>query len=717
MSATMRAGDSLSAPATPRAAALRHALPLLAAGPLLAAVGWSTAVAAQRGDADGILIAALAVAWTLAGAVVAIRRAAEPLGLLVLGGAALAAVALAAGAILGAPAARSRTLLDAARLVQPLALGLLPAVGLQALVGLPSGRLETGARRLAVGLGYAVGVAVGVALWTQRPDIPLWALALAGALAVIAGYPFAFTRYRRVPEGERRRLMWLGWAVTVGGAVAVVAGAMHVLVGWPPNPGQIAAAATAPVPLAFVLGTSSRLLRGIDHVLARTIALAGLAVLVVAVYFVVVLGLGRVPDEREGGLLALSMAAAAVAALLHPPAQRRLARFAARCVYGERQQPDDTLRTFGSRLSRAVPLDELLLQMAESLQRSMGLSAAEVWIGSEGTLDRAVSVPERGPARLRLGAAEEPVMVRAGVCGPAWLRVWAPALLVDRDGDAPLRLAPIAHSGQLLGLIVVERVAGAAGFNPEDERLLTELARQAGLALHNLKLDSALQASLDEVRRQATELQTSRRRIVATADAERRRIERNLHDGAQQHLVALAVKLRLARQFADRDLDKARAMLDQLGGDLTAAIDELRALAHGIYPPLLMDRGLVDALGAAARRSALPTEVRAGEVGRYVQEIEAAVYFCCLEALQNAGKHAGDGATCVVSVREEAGGLLFEVADDGAGFDLTARGTGAGFINMGDRVGAIGGSVNVESTPGRGTRVYGVVPVEGRRGD
>jgi signal transduction histidine kinase len=325
-------------------------------------------------------------------------------------------------------------------------------------------------------------------------------------------------------------------------------------------------------------------------------------------------------------------------------------------------------------------------------------------------------VPDRGPARLRLSAAEEPVVVRAGVCGPAWLHIWMPALLAGRDEEAPLRMAPIAHSGDLLGLIVVERARGAAQFNEEEERLLTELARQAGLALHNLRLDSALQASLDEVRRQAAELQASRLRIVATADRERRRIERNLHDGAQQHLVALAVKMRLARQFVDRDLDKARGMLDQLGEDLSAAVDELRALAHGIYPPLLMDRGLVDALSAAARRAALPTSVEAGDVGRYSQEIEAAVYFCCLEAMQNAGKHAGEGASCVVSLREEEGGLLFEVRDDGAGFDLaTSGGHGAGFVNMGDRVGAIGGSVNVESAPGRGTRIYGLVPVEGRR--
>jgi signal transduction histidine kinase len=717
MTATMSTGDTLTAPATARPAALRHALPPVVAAVVLALAGWSAALAAQRGDGDGVLVAALAMAWTLAGAVVAVRRRDEPLGSLLLGGAALGSTALAAAAVLASPTGRPGALLDAARLVQPFALGLLPAAGLHVMAGLPAGRLDSTGRRATVWLGYGLGAGVGLALWTQRPDLPLWMPAAAGALAMFAGYPFAFARYRRVAEGERRRMMWLGWAATVGATVAVVAGAMHVLVSWPPNPGQIAAAATAPVPLAFVLGTSSHLLRGIDRVLSRTIALAGLAVLVVAVYFVVVLGLGRVPNQQEGGLLALSMAAAAVAVLLHSPAQRRLTAFANRCVYGQRAQPDDTLRTFGSRLSRAVPLDELLLQMAESLQRSLGLAAAEVWTGSGGTLERTVSVPDRGSARLRLSPSEEPVVVRAGVCGPAWLRIWLPALLAGRAEDAPLRVAPIAHSGDLLGLIVVERAAGASQLTEEDERLLTELARQAGLALHNVQLDSALQASLDEVRRQAAELQASRLRIVATADAERRRIERNLHDGAQQHLVALAVKLRLARQFADRDLDKARAMLDQLGTDLTAAVDELRALAHGIYPPLLMDRGLVDALGAAARRSALPAEVRASEVGRYLQEIEAAVYFCCLEALQNAAKHAGEGASCVVSLREEAGGLLFEVADDGAGFDLGARGgSGAGFVNMGDRVGAIGGSVNVESAPGRGTRVYGVVPVDGRRG-
>ncbi len=214
------------------------------------------------------------------------------------------------------------------------------------------------------------------------------------------------------------------------------------------------------------------------------------------------------------------------------------------------------------------------------------------------------------------------------------------------------------------------------------------------------------------MRRQAEELRASRSRIVAASDAARRQIERNLHDGAQQHLVALAVNLRLARQLAEQDPDTSKAMLDQLAHDLQEAVQQLRDLAHGIYPPLLMDRGLVEALQAAAGRAALPTDVVAEDLGRFTPDIEAAVYFCCLEALQNAGKHAGEGATATIKVWKEEGALLFEVADNGAGFDPASRpNLGAGFVNMSDRVGAIGGSLQVQSAPGKGTKISGRIPV------
>jgi signal transduction histidine kinase len=258
----------------------------------------------------------------------------------------------------------------------------------------------------------------------------------------------------------------------------------------------------------------------------------------------------------------------------------------------------------------------------------------------------------------------------------------------------------------------VRRGPGGSSFDEGDDQALTDLARQVGLALHNVNLDSALQESLDEVRRQADELRASRARIVQAGDAQRRRIERDLHDGAQQHLVALAVNVNLVRQIADDDPDAAKAMLAQIGTDLQEAVQELRNLAHGIYPPLLMDRGLTEALSAAAGRAALPTGVEADGLGRYPQAVEAAVYFCCLEALQNAAKHAGPDAQAMITVREDEGALLFEVRDDGAGFDVTAGGQGHGFVNMSDRVGAIGGTITVESASHQGTAIRGRIPLD-----
>jgi len=172
------------------------------------------------------------------------------------------------------------------------------------------------------------------------------------------------------------------------------------------------------------------------------------------------------------------------------------------------------------------------------------------------------------------------------------------------------------------------------------------------------------------------------------------------------------VTVRLAREVAASDPDAARELLEQLGHDLQAAVQELRDLAHGIYPPVLMDRGLVAALDSAAGRAALPVDVVGDDVGRFPQDVEAAVYFCCLEALQNAAKHAGDGARVTVTIGRDDGNLAFTVADDGAGFDPGGpAGRGHGFVNMSDRVGAIGGTVTVDSSPGEGTRISGVIPV------
>jgi signal transduction histidine kinase len=218
-----------------------------------------------------------------------------------------------------------------------------------------------------------------------------------------------------------------------------------------------------------------------------------------------------------------------------------------------------------------------------------------------------------------------------------------------------------------------------------------------------------------DLRRQASELRASRARIVAAADAERLRIERDLHDGAQQHLTSLSVRLLMAAKLASGDPELA-TLLEQLGAEVSDTAREVRNLAHGIYPPLLRANGLSDALFAAASHSTLPTRVQVGSLGRYPADVEAAVYFCCLEAMQNACKHAGERATIRLRIREEAGTLTFEVTDDGSGFDPVRRSLGAGLLNMADRIAAFGGYLRVDSAPGQGTHVTGALPVPERAG-
>jgi signal transduction histidine kinase len=204
------------------------------------------------------------------------------------------------------------------------------------------------------------------------------------------------------------------------------------------------------------------------------------------------------------------------------------------------------------------------------------------------------------------------------------------------------------------------------------------------------------------------ELRESRARILAAADDERRRIERDLHDGGQQRLVALRVRLELADETMRESPARARRMLQQLGAEVDAALDELRSLAAGVYPSLLADRGLTDALRSAALRSPVPVSVAVSGEDRYGQDVEAAVYFCCLEALQNVAKHAPDAHAVAISL-ERNGDLRFSVSDDGPGFDAEVAGNG--LVNMRDRVSAVGGTLEIKSSPGTGTEIVGHVPV------
>jgi signal transduction histidine kinase len=258
-----------------------------------------------------------------------------------------------------------------------------------------------------------------------------------------------------------------------------------------------------------------------------------------------------------------------------------------------------------------------------------------------------------------------------------------------RDGDR--RIAAIVHDDAL----------------GDQQQLVEAAAAYARIALENQHLGAKVESSLRELRE-------SRARILTTADRERRRIARDLHDGAQQRLVALRIKLELAEELIQEDQASGLAELRALGSDVDATLDEIRSLARGVYPVPLADQGLAGALRMAALHTALPAEIHPDGIGRYPPEIESAVYFCCLEALQNASKHA-QGATHVTVSLSENHALRFDVRDDGDGFDVQSTAGGAGLANMRDRLAAIGGELTIDSTPGGGAVVSGSVPISWRR--
>ena len=678
---------------------------LLLLAPLSVAAALA-AIGARGGGLGGSLgWVGLTLAWATAGFVLLRQLGSERLGMLAIWFSFLAGVAALAAAL-----TQNGSEIDASTLLLALAVALLPAAMMHVLLALPSGALAA-ERTAAVVAGYLISVGVGVFLWTERPSFPASPIVIEAAIATGVGINGVVSRYRLAQGPEHRQIRWVALSLTAALEVLLVGLTLHVLLGWPAGVLEVAAAATIPIPLGLLLERSRRLHGAVDRLLVHAISLVTLTAVVTGIYLLVLGWLGHSPTEKEQTLVALSIVAAAISAVTYQALRKRAAVVASQLVYGSRESPDELTRSFGANFSRAVPLDELLQQLAESLRSALALEAAEIWTGSGGMLDCVASDPDRDPAWLRLTAAEESVVARAEVSGPAWASVWLPQLIENRR-ELDVRVAPISHGDELYGLVVAEPTAEGPPFDEQAAELLSELARQVGLALRNVRLDSRLQASLDELRAQANELRASRARVVAAADAERRRIERDLHDGAQQYFAGVTLNLGVARGLVDAEPEKAKAILDQLQRSTQEALESFRNLSHGIYPPLLQDRGLAEALSYAARGAPIATRIEATDLSRFDPEVEATVYFCCLEALQNAAKHAGQGARATVRVWEGEGGLLFEVVDDGDGFASEHGRRGAGVTNMQDRLGAIRGDLRIESAPGRGTRVIGTIPLD-----
>ena len=510
-------------------------------------------------------------------------------------------------------------------------------------------------------------------LWVTWP-VSLLLLLVAGASIVV--------RYRRSAGDERQQIKWFAFAVVA----TLVAYAATFPLGFsspyaqPLSNAILEAGIGVAIPVACGIAILKYRLYGIDIVISRAIVYAALAALITAVYVGIAVGIGTLVGSGGKPNLGLSILATAIVAVGFQPVRVRLQHIANRLVYGKRATPYEVLSEFSQRVAETYSAGEVLPRMARILQEGTSAAAATVWLRSGEQLRAAATYPEtsNGQAPLSLVGSHLPEM------------------------DGVQRAVPVLHQGDLLGALTITKRRGES-LTPIELKLLEDLAHQAGLVLKNVGLTAELLQRLDELR-------ASRQRLVRSQDEERRRLERNLHDGAQQHLVALKVKVGLAEMLMDRNPDKARATLQQLKAEADEALENLRDLARGIYPPILAERGLVEALQAQARKATVPVVVEAGTIDRHPQEQEAAVYFSVLEALQNVQKYAG-ASLATVRLSEADGLLRFEVDDNGCGFEVATVLRGSGLTNVADRLDALDGHLEIDSAVGDGCRLRGWLPV------
>jgi signal transduction histidine kinase len=513
--------------------------------------------------------------------------------------------------------------------------------------------------------------------------LALFPFLLATLVVAAAGL---ITNTRRSQGERRQQLKWFMYAAalsaiglgvyevgvfTVGPSTALAqAGSVLVILG------------LCALPVSAAVAVFKYHLYDIDVVISRTLVYGSLAALITGVYVAIAVGIGALIGSGGRPNLALSILATAIVAVGFQPIRARLQRIVNRLVYGKRATPYEVLSRFSGQVAETYAADDVLPRMAKVLCEGTGAATATVWLRA-GTQLRPVATSPRALEGLHA----------VGITGTQLPHI--------PGADTS---APVLHQGDLLGALTISKRRGEL-VTPIEQKLLDDLALQAGLVLRNVGLTAELLERLEDLR-------ASRQRLVTAQDMERRRLERNLHDGAQQHLVALKVKLGLAELLLQNDIDRARSTLQQLKADVDEAIEALRDLARGIYPPILADQGLRAALESQARKATIPVTVEAGALERYTPNVEATVYFCVLEALQNTQKYAA-ASRVTVRVAFGDGSLRFEVEDDGRGFDPANARKGSGLTNMADRLDAIGGRLDIEARPGHGCRLSGSLPIQG----
>lgn len=510
-------------------------------------------------------------------------------------------------------------------------------------------------------------------------ELQLWAemlLAISIGLGVIL-------RMREAQGETRLQLKWFAFAVGFGAVAylpariqawsifeAVPRAILDAVSMWSDFVGQVIGLSLL-MPLAIAVAIFRYRLYAIDVVINRTIVYGGLAAFVTLAYGVTVAGIGSLLGQSAGLDPVLTIIAIAIVALLLEPVRSRLNTVANIAVYGKSANPYEVLSDFAQSVGRAEPADVLLPRMAQLLRDGTGAQAVEVWVRVGDRLQLAGSAPPAtGPSRETIAATE------------------AIADRVPRGGA----VVPVYHDGELLGALAV--VKARQGLNATEQRLVADVASQAGLVFSRFQLFE--------------ELRESRSRIVAAQDVERRRIERDLHDGAQQRFVNALLALGMVKA-TNHSQPMSTELIDQASREVKAGLSELRALARGLHPPLLTESGLPAAVTSLADRSPIMTSVSASTERRYSEPVEVTAYFVIAEALANAAKHSRARAI-QVRIDELSGRLQIEVRDDGIGGAALSR--GSGLVGLKDRTSAIGGTLSVQSATGHGTVVRAELPCE-----
>lgn len=541
----------------------------------------------------------------------------------------------------------------------------------------PDGRLPGPGWRWAAGaaLGGAALVMLGWAIdawpassWTSatHPRIIDAMLASGGLLvlgAVVASVVAIGLRWRRAPDGQRHPYR------VVAATAGTMAVAMILLYPTPWWDAYVWAAILGFFALltVYALAVARYRLHDLEPFLGRTAVAGALALSVVAVYVLVVFGVGALVSRRFGHDT-LALLAVAIVALGIEPVRAKARQLVERLLFRRRADRSEVVSRLAARTGSASRATgsagvEVLGDAVELLLRSTGARRAEAWLGS-------AMVAAVGPPH-----PVEPVLQTV-----------------------------IAHGGRDFGALRLFAHA-SVDLTPDAADVLADVANVVGSAIHNDHLAAELGRKVDQ-------LQAVSRRLVEAQDAARRGLERDLHDGVQTQL--LSIRLRAGAAHAQALLAGQRELAGDLGtivDELDSAVTALRTLARGVHPPVLRSSGLVSALTLCCQDLALPVTIEADGVGRYEPAVEMAVYFACLEAVQNGVRHAA-ARRVTVHLVDSAGVLRFTVADDGCGFDPADRTAWSGLTNMDDRVTALRGTLVVDSAPGRGTRVTGFIPVQ-----